>query len=755
MIENSGTSDTAGTDTPEPPRSVGAPMSRVDGRLKVTGGARYSAEMPVANVAHAVMITSSIARGQIRQMDTTAADQAPGVIAVLTPANAPRLPNHGEAAVKPPSGRVLTLLQDNAVHYNGQPIGVVIADTLEHAMAGVALVHVTYATDRPNLDMATAPAGSTEFGHPAGSDPVATTRGNFTQGVAQATVSVDQTYTTPFETHNPMEPHATLAVWEGDHLTLYDATQGIFGVRRSVAKTFGLPPENVRVVSYFLGGGFGCKGSAWSHVMLSAMSARHVGRPVKLVLTRRQMFGPVGSRPRTVQQVTLGATPDGTLTAVRHVSTSATSEIEDWMEPSAVVTRMLYACPNADTDHHLAKLNIGTPTFMRAPGEASGTFAIESAMDELAYGLKMDPVALRLKNYADEDPQSHKPWSSKSLRQCYAVGAERFGWARRTPEPGSMRDGNWLVGWGMATATYPTRRSPASAVARILPDGRAWVRAGSQDIGTGTYTVMTQVAADALGLTPDRVLFELGDTNMPETPGSGGSQTAASVGSAVQAAALAVRSRIVQMALADTASPLHGAQEADVRVADGRMTLRSNASRGETYAALIARNGGTPVEAQSGAAPGPEKEQYSMHAFGAVFTEVHVDRDLGQIRVPRVVGAYGVGHILNAKTARSQLIGGIVYGLGMALMEETHIDSRNGRYVNADLAEYHVPVNADVGSIDISFVDEDDPHVNPLGVKGIGEIGITGLVASVANAVYHATGKRVRDLPITLDKVLA
>lgn len=731
--------------------SIGAPMNRVDGRLKVTGGARYAAEMPVANVAHAVMVTSSIARGRVQNMDTSAAERVPGVIAVLTPANAPRLPDAGHAAVKPPAGRVLTLLQDDAVHYNGQPIGLVVADTLEHAMAGAELVRVTYVAEKPDLDLETAPPGNPPPG--GGGEPPASTRGNVASGLMQATVRVDQTYTTPQEQHNPMELHGTIAMWEGDHLTLYDATQGIFGVKRTAAKTFGIPPENVRVVSYFVGGGFGSKGSAWSHVMLSAMAARQIGRPVKLVVTRRQMFGPVGGRPHTVQPITLGATQDGTLTAVRHTSTSTTSAIEDWTEPCAVATRMMYACPNADTNHHLAKLNIGTPTFMRAPGEASGIFAIESAMDELAYALKMDPIALRLKNYAEHDPQSGKPWSSKSLRECYRVGAERFGWAKRPAQPGSMRDGNSLVGWGMATATYPTRRSPASAIARILPDGRAWVRAGSQDIGTGTYTVMTQVAADSLGLTPDRVLFELGDTNMPETPVSGGSQTAASVGSAVQAAGLAVRSKVVQMAIANSASPLYGAREDDVRVANGRLSLASNPSKGETYAAVVARNG-QPVEAEAGSKPGEEKDQYSMHAFGAAFAEVHVDEDLGQIRVPRIVGVYGVGHILNAKTARSQLMGGIVYALGMALMEETHIDPNSGRYVNADLAEYHVPVNADIGTIDITFVDEDDPHVNPLGVKGIGEIGMTGIVAAVANGVYHATGKRVRDLPITLDKVL-
>lgn len=736
--------------------SVGAPMNRVDGRLKVTGGARYSAEMPVANVAHAVMITSTIARGKVAHMDTARAEKAPGVFVVYTPENAPRLPHGPKPALDPPAGRWVSLMQDDLVHYNGQPIGLVVADTLEHAKAAAALVHTTYTEQKPELDMATAPpAPTTGSGRPAGGkEPVATTRGDFDAGLAQADVHAEYTYTTPFEQHNPMELHATIAQWEGDHLTLYDSSQGIFPARNVVAKTFGVPTENVRLVSHFVGGGFGSKGSVWSHVMLATMAARELKRPVKIELTRRQMFGPVGGRPRTVQRITLGAKKDGTLTALRHVSTSATSELEEWMEPCAVVTRMLYACPNAVTDHKLVRLNMGTPTFMRAPGEASGTFAIESAMDEMAYALKMDPIEFRLKNYADKDAQTGKPFSSKSLTQCYAIGAEKFGWAKRTMEPRSMRDGDALIGWGMATATYPTRRSQAKAAARILPDGRAWVRAGSQDLGTGTYTVMTQVAADALGISPEHVRFELGDTDMPETPVSGGSQTAASVGSAVHAAALAVRSKVVQMAIGDAQSPLHGAAEDDVRVANGTMSLGTNPSKSESYAALIARHGGQPVDAEATQKPGKEAEELSMHAFGAVFAEVRVDRDLGQIRVPRVVGVYGVGNVLNAKTARSQLMGGIVYGMGMGLMEETYIDPRYGRYVNANLEEYHVPVNADVPFIDVSTVEEHDTQVNPIGVKGIGEIGTTGITAALANAVFHATGKRVRDLPVTLDKVV-
>jgi xanthine dehydrogenase YagR molybdenum-binding subunit len=400
-------------------------------------------------------------------------------------------------------------------------------------------------------------------------------------------------------------------------------------------------------------------------------------------------------------------------------------------------------------------MHIGTPTFMRAPGEASGSFALESALDELAYQLGMDPIALRLRNYADQDPGKNKPFSSKSLRECYRVGAERFGWGRRTPAPRSMREDGKLVGMGMATASYPANRQAASALARILPDGTALVRSGSQDLGTGTYTVMTQVAADALGLPPERVRFELGDTDFPEAPVSGGSQSVASVSPAVRAAALAARLQLVRLAMADSASPLFGAPIEDIDIVDGWLLRRSAPSRREPIAAPIARNGGQLIEAHMTARPGAEKEKFSMHSFGAVFAEVRVDPDLGEIRVHRIVASYGVGRLLNRKTGRSQLMGGLVWGIGLALLEETELDPASGRVVNANLAEYHVPVNADVGSIEIIAVDEDDPHINALGAKGIGEIGIVGVGAAIANAVYHATGRRVRDLPITLDKLLA
>jgi len=737
--------------TPRRRASVGAPLDRVDGRLKVTGGARYAAEFAVPNLAHGVIITSTIAKGRVRSMDTSAAERAPGVIKVLTPMNAPRLP--GAKVTSGRAMRVPTLLQDDLVRYNGQPIGVVVADTWEHAREAADLVRVTYDVEKPVLDWSKAPLNRPEDVHPLGGERLIQ-RGDLSQGLAAAAVTIDHTYITPLENHNPMEVHSTIAQWNGDSLVLYESTQGITSVRNTVARHFGLTPDKVRVVAYFTGGGFGSKGGPWSHESLSALAAREVGRPVKLVLTRRQMFGPVGGRPRTEQRVTLGASKEGVLTAIRHHSKSTTSTIEDWVEPATSQTRLLYACPNVETQYDLVRVNVGSPTFMRAPGESTGTFALESAMDELAYALGMDPVALRLKNYAEQDPESGRPWSSKGLRECYASAAQRFGWSKRNPQPRSMRDGRWLVGWGMATATYPARRAPAGAIARMMPDGRVWVRAGTQEIGCGTYTSMTQIAADALGVAPEQVTFELGSTDMPENPASTGSVTAASTGSAVNDVATALRQKLIQMAIADARSPLHGTVESNVRVANGSLTAGDLVNVSETYAALLARNGGQPVEATIASRPGADAQQYSMHSFGAVFTEVRVDPDLGIVRVPRVVTAHAVGRILNAKTARSQIHGGVVWGVGMALEEETLIDPRSGRYINADLAEYHVPVNADIGEIDVAFIEQPDLHVSTVGAKGVGEIGITGVAASIANAVYHATGKRVRELPIRIEKVL-
>jgi xanthine dehydrogenase YagR molybdenum-binding subunit len=730
---------------------VGRGIDRVDGPLKVSGRAAYAPETPVANALRAVLVTSTISVGRIADIAAAEAERSPGVFAVLTHQNAPRLQGAREHDV---GDRVLQLLQDDAIVYNDQPVAVVVADTLENAQLAASLVRVRYEARPANTDPTrekTAPYKPEKTAR----GPTDTDTGHFDGALAQATVVVDQTYTTPIENHNPMEPHGTVAVWQGnDRLTVYDSSQGVFGVRKRIAKLFGLPLENVRVISLYIGGGFGSKGTPWSHVPLTVMAAQVVGRPVRLTLTRHQMFSLVGHRPMTRQRVVLGADARGQLLAVRHDAQSATSRFDEFIEPSASQTRMLYACPNIRTTHRLVRVDISTPTFTRAPGESSGTFALESAMDELSYALKLDPLELRLRNYAERDPESGKPFSSKSLRACYRQGAEKFGWARRDPAVRSMREGRHLIGWGMATATYPAGQSPAAAVARLRADGTAVVQTGSQDIGTGTYTVMAQIAADALGLPMARVRMELGDTRLPEAPLSAGSRTASSVGSAVKGAADRVRAALVALALADARSPLHGLAPEEVVASDGELHARKGAARHDRYEAILARAGKTELTARYDAQEKAERKSYSLHSFGAQFAEVKVDPDLGEIRVTRFVGAFAAGKVLNAKTAHSQLVGGIVWGIGMALLERTERDPRSGRVVTRDLADYHVPVHLDVPPIEIISVDEIDPYVNEVGAKGMGEIGNTGSAAAIANAVYHATGRRVRELPITLDKLL-
>jgi xanthine dehydrogenase YagR molybdenum-binding subunit len=734
---------------------IGQPMNRTDGKAKVTGHARYSADHVFPGLTYAVIVNSTIPKGRIVGFDTTETKQVPGVLFVMTHENALQLPEATKSGkLQPPVGRVLTLLQYDSVRYNNEPVALVVADTFEHAREGAARLKVQY----ERADALLAFEQAKEVTHAPDtvlSESADTSRGHFHSGMLASIENVDEIYTTPMEHHNPLEPHATIAFWEGDQLTLYDSTQYIYGVHRIVAQTLGIPPENVRVICPYVGGGFGCKGSAWSHVVLAAMAAKQMERPVKLVLDRNQMFGQVGARPMTEQRMTLAAMSDGRLTASRHHVIAATSMFEDWIEPCALVTRMMYACPNQETSHRLARMDIGTPTFMRAPGEATGSFVQEAAMDELAYKLGIDPLQIRLQNYAERDPGKDLPWSSKALRQCYEVGAERFGWGRRNPEPCSMQDGDWQVGWGMATATYPTNRLPAMAWARMNADGTASVCSGTQDLGTGTYTIMTQVAAETLDIPPDKVKFDLGDTNYPEAPVSGGSMTVASVAPAVQAAAHALREKLIGLAITDLESPLHGVTEKEIAVQDGWFILKSDSSRRDSMGNIAKRHAGSDgVKTEAKAAPGDEKKKYSMHSFGAVFAEVRIHKDTREIRVPRVTGVYSVGKLMNAKTGHSQLMGGVVWGISMALFEETWLDQHTGRVVNGNLAEYHVPVNADIGEIDIAVVDEPDPHVNPLGAKGIGEIGITGVAGAIANAVYHATGKRIRDLPITLDKLL-
>src|SRR3954453_11792621 len=706
---------------------IGQPVSRVDGRLKVTGGARYAAEFDRSGQAYGVIVRSTIASGRIASIDAAMAERAPGVVTVLTHRNAPRLAYRPhKALVDADVGERLHVLQDDQISHQGQPIALAIAETLEQANHAATLGPGSYAPEPGAIDITTTQPElpTQQKTHKGERRPTETRRADAEGFFAAAEVKVDQTYVIPRENHNPIEMHATIAAWEGDRLTLRDKTQWVHNVADEIAAGFGIPAENIRVVSPFVGGAFGSGLRTWPHVTLAALGARVVGRPVKVMLSRREMYYGVGYRPHTIQRVALGASRDGRLAAILHDGYQETSTYEEFSEALLDASRFLHSCPNVYTRHRLACLNVHTPTFMRAPGEASGVFALESAMDELAVALSIDPVELRLRNEPEQDEFKKLPFSSRSTRECYRVAAERFGWSRRNPEPRSMRDGRWLIGWGMASATYPMNYAPASAMARLFPDGTAEVMSAASDMGPGTWTSMTQVAAETLGLPIERVKFTLGDTRLPRAPVHGGSLTMASVGSAVQAACRKARE--------------------DALARGGANDLTE-----------AMRRIGQSVEASADVKPGDEGQRFSMHSFGAVFAEVAVDPDLGETRVRRIVGAYGVGRVVNPKTTRSQCIGGMIGGIGMALMEYSVVDARNGRVPNANLAEYPVPVHADAPPVmDVLFVEEHDPHVNPLGVKGVGEIAMVGVAPAIANAIFHATGKRIRELPVTPDKLL-
>ncbi len=729
---------------------VGQGIDRIDGPAKVTGGARYAAEFDTAGFVHAVLVQSTVASATLTALDTTAAAAMPGVLGILTPLDMPKLALDKAS----PQTVLYPLLQDMAVQYNGQHLAVVVADTLERATGAAVAVRATYAetdavtTMAQGMDHAAVPKKFRD-----GKRPPDSTRGKPDDAFASAPVKVEQTYTTPIEHHNPMEPHATLARWDGDKLTVWTATQGISGVKKTMATLFSLQPDDVTVIDPYVGGGFGSKGNCWPPAVLAAAAARKVGRPVRLVVTREQMYYSNGYRPRTSQTLKLGAQPDGTLTALRHdaITQNTTDAVGEFDEPSALISEISYACPNVAITHRLVAVNQGLPTYMRAPGESTGSFALETAMDEMAVALGMDPIALRLKNYAERDEHEDKPFASKALRACYAQGAAAFGWDKRLPAPRSMRDGAVLIGQGMAGSTYPTNRNPAQASARLDADGTAVVRSGTQDLGTGTYTTMTQVAADELGLPIERVRAELGDSRFPAAPVSGGSTTTASVLPAVQAACRAVRTQLFGMALAQKAADWQGVTPDQLTLKDGVVSGPSGSVKvGEI---LVAKNRSF-VEAESGAKPDDAYEAHSRHAFGAQFAEVRIDPDFGTIRVSRLVGAFDCGRVINAKTARSQLYGGMVFGLGMALLEETVVDAATGRYTNANISDYLLPVNADIREITPIIVDSTDPVTDELGAKGVGELPMVGVAAAIGNAVFHATGVRVRHLPIRLDDIL-
>ncbi|HEV2559122.1 MAG TPA: xanthine dehydrogenase family protein molybdopterin-binding subunit [Microvirga sp.] len=735
---------------------IGQPVSRVDGPQKVSGDARYAAEFDVPDLLHAAMVLSTVPAGSIASIDAEAARRAPGVYAVISHENAPRLP-YAPMSKRPQvdaqSGDQLRVFQDPTIHFNGQPVAVVVAETLEQAVHAADLVKIAYTQAKGDTSFETWRSREPSRGNEKAGRPADTQIGEADGAFAAAPVKVEAQYVQAREHHNAIELHATIAAWDGDHLTLYDKTQWPDNDRDEIAHVFGIPKESIRVVCPFVGGAFGSALRTWPHVTVAALAARAVQRPVRVEINRRQAYTAVGFRPHTEQRVALGAERDGTLTAVIQEAFGQVAKYEEYAEVTLDPARNTYACPNVRTRYRLVEMNTNSPCPMRSPGVATGMLALETAMDELAVALGMDPIELRLKNYAERDQHKDLPWSSKELRACYRVGAERFGWDRRQPEPRSMRHNGHLVGFGMATAAYPAHRSKATVEATLFSDGTALLRTAGSDMGPGTYTSMTQVAAEALGLPVERVRFELGDTDMPYAPVHGGSITMASIGTAVQAACQALLDDLAGVLRSHPDERLKALAAGEFEWRDGGLAPAGGRAV-VPYGELLADLHLSRIAAEGQSAPGNESKTHSSSAFGAVFAEVHVDLDFGTVRVHRLVGAYDIGRVVNPKTARSQCIGGLVGGIGMALLEKTEWDSRFGKPMNANLAEYLIPVCADVRELDVTFVPSDDTIFNPLGVKGVAELGLSGVAAAIGNAVYHATGRRMRDFPILPERLL-
>jgi len=733
--------------------NIGQPLTRRDGVLKVKGEARYAADNHPPGMLHAVVAVSSIARGRASFLDVQAAKSHPGVVDVMTPANRPTLAQDPDAKTNPFMFR-LDLLQNDRVRYANQSIAVVIAETLEAATEAAALLSPRYEAlpARVGLD-----AGESFVPPAVGvGNPSELWRGDVEAGLAAASKRIDATYETPTQYHNAMEPHAIVAAWDGDALSIDTPSQALAMAQGRIAALFGISPDKIHIRSPFLGGGFGSKGLMSGPQLLGILAARLVGRPVKLVLSREQMYGPVGHRAPTRQTMRIGTDADGLLTAIDHRAKTVTSSFDDFFEPAADASHTLYASPAIATSHEAVRVDTGTPLFMRAPGEATGSIALESAIDEAAWACGMDPLAFRLKNYAEVEPISGKPFSSKALRNCYAQGAERFGWSRRPLAPRQSRDeSGCLIGWGMGTATFPALMFQAEARAVVRNDGTGLMETGAHDMGQGAWTALAQIAADGLGLELDQLEFRAGTSDLPDAGIAGGSAHTATAGMAIHNAGAAVIAKLADLATTDERSPLFGAGNAGVVARDGRLFRRDDEARSESYADVLRRAGLTQIEARgNGAADPAAQSAYAMHAHGAVFAEVKVDPDLGQVRVSRLVGAFAAGRVINPRLVRSQLFGGMIWGMSFALHEHAIIDRRSGRTLNANLADYHIPVNADVPNLEALMIDEHDPHVNALGIKGVGEIGVTGSAGAVANAVWHATGIRVRRFPIRIEDLL-
>ena len=743
--------------------AIGKPISRVDGKEKVTGKAKYAAEFDAPDLTYGYVVSSTIAKGKITNIDASDALSLDGVLKVFTHENRPRLAwfDISYKDQDAPPGAPFRPLQDATVKYSGQPVALVVAETFEVARYAASLVRIEYKEDTHETDLEANLHRARKQKHGVADllkPPPPKPRGDFEKAYQEASAKMNGRYVHAAEHHNPMEMFASTVVFEKGgktpKLTIYDKTQGVTNSILYVSQVFNIPFKNLRVISPYIGGGFGAGLRPQYQLFMATMAALELKRSVRVTLTRQQMFT-FGHRPATVQNVALSALPDGTMNALYHDAVGETSQFEDYTEVVVNWGGMLYPPENVKMDYKLVPLDVYSPLDMRAPGGVTGMAALEVAMDELAYEVGMDPMALRLKNYTDLDHNENRPYSSKELRECFRQGAERFGWSKRSAEPRSMKKDHNLIGWGMATGIWEANMLGARAEAALLVNGKLWVSSATADIGTGTYTIMTQIAADTLGMPVEDVLFKLGDTDFPIAPISGGSWTAATVGSAVQAVCQEVGKSLLKLAAKMPGSPFKRAKWEDIEFADKHLRLKSDSSVTVSLQTLVDQNGGKAVRETSGAMIDVLKtKKYTRSAHSAVFVEVMVDEDLGTVKVTRAVSAIAGGRILNPKTARSQILGGMVWGISKALHEESALDHNFGRFMNHNLAEYHVSVNADIHDLDVIFVEEHDTIVNPLGVKGLGEIGIVGMPAAIANAVFHATGRRVRDLPITLDKLL-
>ncbi|MNQ20417.1 Xanthine dehydrogenase molybdenum-binding subunit [compost metagenome] len=723
-------------------------INRVDGFAKVTGSATYSAEYKTAGVVYACLVGSTIAKGRIKTIDTKKAEWAPGVLAVITHLNVDKPAGYEKAKDKHNFGQPLQIFKDDSVLYYDQPIALVIADTFERMRYAASLIKADYFKEEHSTELKKAAEKEKKVETDKGNDYH---RGEH-DGYKNAEVILETEYTIPTEVHNPMELANIIAKWEGNKPILYTKSQGVEGTRRSVAGVFGVPVEDVEVHAEYLGGAFGMGLHTWPYEIAALIGAKKINRPVKLVLHREQMFTNVGFRPYTIQKMGLGATKDGKLTGLTHEAVAMTSSYEDFMEGTVNMSRFIYDCANVSTRYRIVPLDTCTPIWMRGPGEATGSFALESAMDELAYKLNLDPIEFRKRNYAEKDQEQNKPWSSKFLLECYEAGMERIGWKNRKNEPGSVKEGNWLVGYGMGTGTFGCYRSPTSVKAKFLANGDLVLQCSVNDMGPGTATMMTAIGAEVIGLPAENVVIEMGKSGLPKGPTQGGSATTSSVGSAVHDACNLLLNKVIELGSKNSA--LKGIALTDLTFENGAVSSKKDKSKSVTLAALLSSNKLEDFEVENLSKAAEEAKKYSIYSFSVHFVKVLVNPNLGKIRLAHVVSCADIGTVISQKTSAGQMFGGAVGGIGMGLMEALEIDHRFGRPINNNFADYHVPVNADIEKQEVFFVNKKDPISNPMGTKGLGETALVGMAPAIANAVFNATGKRVRDLPITLDKII-